>query len=163
MTQAEINKQINREKYYIIRSKTLADALWYITGKRPYKFDDIDNKRRKIYSFEYSERFEMVLTKLNELRKKYYHDNPLRAYSREEYTEEARNDARFKFYELRNKKLANAVQFITNDKYFTYNNFNVDKDVNKKIYEFKNTNYLHEVLDAIEELKEEYKNYYKKN
>lgn len=49
--------------YYIINNQNLANALTYLTGVIPFRYDDKYNKGKKIYSFKITEEFKKALIK----------------------------------------------------------------------------------------------------
>lgn len=58
-------------KYYIIKTKTLASTLEWITGQRPYIFKDRDDETKIIYSFIYNDDFKEALNILYQARNKF--------------------------------------------------------------------------------------------
>ena len=60
------------EKYYAVKGINLANAISFITGQKPYVFDDKYNKDLKIFSFVRDENFDKALDELNKLREKLY-------------------------------------------------------------------------------------------
>ena len=61
---------MKNKKYYIIRKKSLAEALNFLTGQRYYKWDDEKDKNKKIYSFEITDKFMNALHELTILKEK---------------------------------------------------------------------------------------------
>lgn len=63
------------DKYYIIKKRSLAEAIGFVTGMRFYIMDDRLDKNNKFYSFENTNLFRQALTELtklqNELKIKY--------------------------------------------------------------------------------------------
>ena len=59
-------------KYYAVKGINLANAISFVTGQKPYVFDDKYNKDMKIFSFVRNENFDMALDELNKLRTKLY-------------------------------------------------------------------------------------------
>lgn len=68
-----INKETRKKqgKYYIIKTKTLAGTLEWITGQRPYIFKDRDDETKIIYSFIYNDDFKEALNILYQARNKF--------------------------------------------------------------------------------------------
>ena len=62
-------------KYYVLESKGLASTLEWITGQKPYMFNDRRKEGCFVYSFLYDDTFKEALTSLhilrNKLRKEY--------------------------------------------------------------------------------------------
>lgn len=59
-----------KKKYYIIKKRSLAEALNFLTGQRYYKWDNEDNSSKKVYSFEISDKFLEALHELTILKEK---------------------------------------------------------------------------------------------
>ena len=60
-----------------------------------------------------------------------------------------------KYYVVKNKALACAIAFVTNEKYFTYDNIN---DSSKKVYSFRKTKKFDYAMKKINELLKEINN-----
>ena len=56
-------------KYYIIKKKSLAEAINFLTGQRYYKWDNYNNEEKDIYSFEITDKFIKALNELTKLKK----------------------------------------------------------------------------------------------
>ena len=56
-------------KYYIIKKKSLAEALNFLTGQRYYKWDNYNNEGKDVYSFEITDKFIKALNELTKLKK----------------------------------------------------------------------------------------------
>ena len=56
-------------KYYIIKKKSLAEAINFLTGQRYYKWDNYNNERKDVYSFEITDKFIKALNELTKLKK----------------------------------------------------------------------------------------------
>ena len=56
-------------KYYIIKKKSLAEAINFLTGQRYYKWDNESNKNKDVYSFEITDKFIKALNELTRLKK----------------------------------------------------------------------------------------------
>ena len=55
-------------KYYIIKKKSLAEAINFLTGQRYYKFVNRENNK-DVYSFEDTEKLHKALNELTRLKK----------------------------------------------------------------------------------------------
>ena len=55
-------------KYYIIRKKSLAEALNFLTGQRYYKWNNENNECKDVYSFEITDKFIKALDGLTKLK-----------------------------------------------------------------------------------------------
>ena len=58
-------------KYYIIKKKSLAEAINIVTGQRYYKFVNRENNK-DVYSFEDTEKLHKALNGLTKLKKELY-------------------------------------------------------------------------------------------
>lgn len=58
-------------KYYIIKKKSLAEAINFLTGQRYYKFVNRENNK-DVYSFEDTEKLHKALNGLTKLKKELY-------------------------------------------------------------------------------------------
>ena len=56
-------------KYYIIKKKSLAEAINFLTGQRYYKWDNYNNEEKDVYSFEITDKFMKALNELTRLKK----------------------------------------------------------------------------------------------
>ena len=56
-------------KYYIIKKKSLAEAINFLTGQRYYKWDNYNNEEKDVYSFEITDNFMKALNELTRLKK----------------------------------------------------------------------------------------------
>lgn len=61
-------RNIDNDKYYIVKGIYLANALSFVTGQKPYVFQDSYNKNMKVFSFVKDEKLNKALTELNKLR-----------------------------------------------------------------------------------------------
>ena len=56
-------------KYYIIKKKSLAEAINFLTGQRDHKWDNYNNEEKDVYSFEITDKFIKALNELTKLKK----------------------------------------------------------------------------------------------
>lgn len=59
-------------KYYVVESLTLANALMYVTGQKPYVFNNKYDSRKKAWSFIKDENFEKALKEINRIKNEFY-------------------------------------------------------------------------------------------
>ena len=57
------------KKYYIIKKRSLAEAINFLTGQRYYKWDNYNNEEKDVYSFEITDKFMKALNELTRLKK----------------------------------------------------------------------------------------------
>ena len=62
---------MEKQRYYRIDNKYMADALSYLLGRRYMIFDDRYHKDKKAYSFEDDYKFREVLKLVYDTRRKY--------------------------------------------------------------------------------------------
>ena len=60
---------MEKKKYYIIKKRSLAEALNFLTGQRYYKWDNYNNEEKDVYSFEITDKFIKALNELTRLKK----------------------------------------------------------------------------------------------
>lgn len=60
----------NDKKYYSVHSLMLANAITFITGLKPLKFDDVNREGKKVFSFEKTEELIEAMNILNESKNK---------------------------------------------------------------------------------------------
>lgn len=60
---------MENNKYYVVRSKKMAEVLSYITKQKPYQFDS-EIEGFKVWSFVYDDYFKEVLTTITNLMNK---------------------------------------------------------------------------------------------
>lgn len=63
---------MSKNGYYTAKGIYLANALSFITGQKPYVFDDVNNPGYQVYSFIYNKELQEALDVLNNARKKLY-------------------------------------------------------------------------------------------
>ena len=61
---------MDNKEFYVVKSLMLANSLTFITGQIPYKFDDINNKGRFVWSFKNDDNFKEAIAKLTRLKNK---------------------------------------------------------------------------------------------
>lgn len=59
-------------KYYVVESLTLANALMYVTGQKPYIFNSKQDCNRKCWSFIKDENFEKAIKEINRIKVEFY-------------------------------------------------------------------------------------------
>lgn len=59
-------------RYYVVESLTLANALMYITGQKPYVFNSKEDENKKVWSFIRTEEFEEAIKEMNRLKRELY-------------------------------------------------------------------------------------------
>lgn len=62
---------VEKSKYYFVKSENYAKTIHFLSGISYYVFNDSQNKDKRIYSFERSEKLNEVLCIINETTKKY--------------------------------------------------------------------------------------------
>ena len=62
----------SNKKYYVVESLTLANALMYVTGQKPYVFNNRIYSNKKVWSFIKDEAFESALKVINRVKKEFY-------------------------------------------------------------------------------------------
>ncbi|UFH66436.1 hypothetical protein KQH81_07915 [Clostridium cadaveris] len=62
---------MEKQKYYVLDNKYMADAISYLLGRRYMIFDDRFNERKKVYSFVDDNSFREVLKITYDTRRKY--------------------------------------------------------------------------------------------
>jgi|GEM_PF-4699949 len=60
----------SNKKYYSVHSLMLANAITFITGLKPMKFDDVNREDKKVFSFEKTEEIIEAMNILNEAKNK---------------------------------------------------------------------------------------------
>ena len=60
---------MENKKYYIIKKRSLAEAINFLTGQRYYKWDNYNNEEKDVYSFEITDKFIKALNELTRLKK----------------------------------------------------------------------------------------------
>lgn len=63
---------MENKKYYVVESLTLANALMYITGQKPYIFNSREDEDKKVWSFVKDEDFIKAIKEINRLKKEFY-------------------------------------------------------------------------------------------
>ena len=56
-------------KYYIIKKKSLAEAINFLTGQRYYRWNNYNSEEKDVYSFEITDKFIKALNELTRLKK----------------------------------------------------------------------------------------------
>lgn len=72
MEKTNMNKE-NDNRYYIVNSLMMANALTFITGQMPYVFESRFCEGKKVWSFVNDDNFKKALTKLTELQREFKH------------------------------------------------------------------------------------------
>ena len=62
---------MEKHKYYLVKSLKLAQAIQFIGGMKYFKFDDREDPSIKVYSFENTEKFQKILNELLSMQSKY--------------------------------------------------------------------------------------------
>ena len=57
------------KKYYIIKKRSLAEAINFLTGQRYYRWNNYNNEEKDVYSFEITDKFTKALNELTRLKK----------------------------------------------------------------------------------------------